>query len=158
MTPSGSSSIAHGDVVGVQNRLDSGDVGMIAERFHRARNDGATADGARVRRTRRSVTAPAIPSSKPLHIGGIELANRVVLAPMTGITDVPFRRQVAGLGAGLVVSEMTASADLVNGRPMSVLRVEATGLGPHVVQLAGCEARWMGYKLPKLLATIGAKS
>jgi nifR3 family TIM-barrel protein len=38
---------------------------------------------------------------------------------------------------------MTASADLVNGRPMSVLRVEATGLGPHVVQLAGCEARWM---------------
>ncbi|MET0707622.1 MAG: tRNA dihydrouridine synthase DusB [Tardiphaga sp.] len=78
-----------------------------------------------------------------MRIGDIEIANRVVLAPMTGITDVPFRRQVAELGAGLVVSEMTASADLVNGRPMSVLRVEATGLGPHVVQLAGCEARWM---------------
>ncbi|UZE52190.1 tRNA dihydrouridine synthase DusB [Rhodopseudomonas sp. P2A-2r] len=78
-----------------------------------------------------------------MRIGDIEIANRVVLAPMTGITDVPFRRQVAQLGAGLVVSEMTASADLVNGRPMSVLRVEATGLGPHVVQLAGCEARWM---------------
>jgi tRNA-dihydrouridine synthase B len=80
---------------------------------------------------------------KPLQVGAIAIANRVVLAPMTGITDVPFRRQVAELGAGLVVSEMTASADLVNGRPMSVLRVEATGLGPHVVQLAGCEARWM---------------
>jgi nifR3 family TIM-barrel protein len=80
---------------------------------------------------------------KPLQVGNIAIANRVVLAPMTGITDVPFRRQVAELGAGLVVSEMTASADLVNGRPMSVLRVEATGLGPHVVQLAGCEARWM---------------
>jgi nifR3 family TIM-barrel protein len=89
------------------------------------------------------VTALETPNHKSLRIGDIEIANRVVLAPMTGITDVPFRRQVAQLGAGLVVSEMTASADLVNGRPMSVLRVEATGLGPHVVQLAGCEARWM---------------
>jgi nifR3 family TIM-barrel protein len=49
----------------------------------------------------------------------------------------------ASLGAGLVVSEMTASDDLVNGKPMSRLRCEATGIGPHVVQLAGCEARWM---------------
>ena len=89
------------------------------------------------------MTALELPNPKPLRIGDIEIANRVVLAPMTGITDVPFRRQVAELGAGLVVSAMTASADLVNGRPMSVLRVEATGLGPHVVQLAGCEARWM---------------
>lgn len=89
------------------------------------------------------MTALEFSNPKPLRIGDIEIANRVVLAPMTGITDVPFRRQVAELGAGLVVSEMTASADLVNGRPMSVLRVEATGLGPHVVQLAGCEARWM---------------
>jgi nifR3 family TIM-barrel protein len=38
---------------------------------------------------------------------------------------------------------MTASNDLVNGRPMSRLRCEATGVGPHVVQLAGCEAVWM---------------
>jgi tRNA-dihydrouridine synthase B len=38
---------------------------------------------------------------------------------------------------------MTASDDLVHGRPMSVLRCEATGIGPHVVQLAGCEAKWM---------------
>jgi nifR3 family TIM-barrel protein len=38
---------------------------------------------------------------------------------------------------------MTASNDLVNGRPMSRLRCEATGIGPHVVQLAGCEATWM---------------
>jgi tRNA-dihydrouridine synthase B len=89
------------------------------------------------------VTTPTSAPLKPLRIGGIEIANKVVLAPMTGITDVPFRRQVAELGAGLVVSEMTASADLVNGKPQSVLRVGATGLGPHVVQLAGCEARWM---------------
>jgi tRNA-dihydrouridine synthase B len=80
---------------------------------------------------------------KPLEIGGIELANRVLLAPMSGVTDAPFRRLTARLGAGLVVSEMTASDDLVNGRPMSRLRCEAAGIGPHVVQLAGCETRWM---------------
>lgn len=62
---------------------------------------------------------------------------------MSGITDRPFRGLAEALGAGLVVSEMTASDDLVRGRPMSVLRCEATGVGPHVVQLAGCETRWM---------------
>jgi nifR3 family TIM-barrel protein len=62
---------------------------------------------------------------------------------MSGVTDAPFRRLAAALGAGLVVSEMTASDDLVQGRPISRLRCEAAGIGPHVVQLAGCEARWM---------------
>src|SRR5450755_3492453 len=80
---------------------------------------------------------------KPLKIGDIKVANRVLLAPMSGVTDAPFRRLTAALGAGLVVSEMTASNDLVNGRPMSRLRCEATGIGPHVVQLAGCETGWM---------------
>src|SRR5437016_11161994 len=79
----------------------------------------------------------------PLEIGGIEIANPVLLAPMSGVTDAPFRRLTASLGSGLVISEMTASDDLVNGRPMSRLRCEATGIGPHVVQLAGCQARWM---------------
>jgi tRNA-dihydrouridine synthase B len=88
------------------------------------------------------VTGPAS-SAQPLRIGKIELASRVLLAPMSGITDAPFRRLTASFGAGLVVSEMTASDDLVRGRPMSVLRCEATGIGPHVVQLAGCETRWM---------------
>jgi tRNA-dihydrouridine synthase B len=78
-----------------------------------------------------------------LKIGDIAVANRVFLAPMSGITDAPFRRQAAALGAGLVVSEMTASDELVHGRPMSRLRCEATGVGPHVVQLAGCETHWM---------------
>jgi tRNA-dihydrouridine synthase B len=89
------------------------------------------------------VTGSATLCSKPLRIGGIEVANRALLAPMSGVTDAPFRRLAAALGAGLVVSEMTASDDLVNGRPMSLLRCEATGIGPHVVQLAGCQARWM---------------
>ena len=82
-------------------------------------------------------------SRKPLKIGDIQVANRVFLAPMSGVTDAPFRRLAASLGAGLVVSEMTASDDLANGRPMSRLRCEAAGIGPHVVQLAGCEAKWM---------------
>jgi tRNA-dihydrouridine synthase B len=89
------------------------------------------------------VTGLEHPRPKPLKIGEIAVANRVLLAPMSGITDAPFRRLTATLGAGLVVSEMTASDDLANGRPMSVLRCEATGVGPHVVQLAGCQTRWM---------------
>src|SRR2546429_5300449 len=62
---------------------------------------------------------------------------------MSGMTDAFFRRSTGRLGAGLVVSEMTASDDLVSGRSMSRLRCEAAGIGAHVVQLAGCEARWM---------------
>lgn len=89
------------------------------------------------------MTIPDSRYSKPIRIGDVEIANRAVLAPMSGITDAPFRKLAAELGAGLVVSEMTASDDLVNGRPMSVLRCEATGVGPHVVQLAGCQAHWM---------------
>ena len=81
--------------------------------------------------------------SKPLKIGDITIANRVLLAPMSGVTDAPFRRLSAALGAGLVVSEMTASDDLVRGHPMSQLRCEAAGIGPHVVQLAGCKTHWM---------------
>jgi nifR3 family TIM-barrel protein len=59
------------------------------------------------------------------------------------VTDAPFRRQVASLGAGLVVSEMTACAKLVAGRRDARLRMEGQGVGIHVVQLAGCEAHWM---------------
>src|SRR6201994_3941142 len=94
-------------------------------------------------RSERSVTGSGIANSKPLKIGDIQLAKPVLLAPMSGVTDAPFRRLAASLGAGLVVSEMTASDDLVHGRPMLVLRCEATRIGPHGVQLAGCETRWM---------------
>src|SRR4051812_5537455 len=79
----------------------------------------------------------------PVSIGSLRLPNRVVLAPMSGVTDAPFRRLAAQLGAGLVVSEMTASAALVEGRNDARLRSEGQGIGLHVVQLAGCEARWM---------------
>ena len=62
---------------------------------------------------------------------------------MSGITDAPFRRLVERLGAGLVVSEMTASEALVEGHHNAVLRAEGQGSGLHVVQLAGCEPHWM---------------
>jgi tRNA-dihydrouridine synthase B len=82
----------------------------------------------RRQKNEKSVTVPAALRLKPLKIGDIEVANRVLLAPMSGVTDAPFRRLAATLGAGLVVSEMTASSDLVNGRPMSRLRCEASRL------------------------------
>ena len=87
---------------------------------------------------------PPVSGPEPLAIGPISVANRVILAPMSGITDAPFRRLVARLGAGLVVSEMTASEELIQGKREARMRAETHGTGIHVVQLAGCEARWMG--------------
>ena len=89
---------------------------------------------------------PVVPFSRlrPVRIGDLTLPSPVILAPMSGVTDAPFRRLVADLGAGLVVSEMTASAALAEGCPDARLRAEGRGLRAHVVQLAGCEARWMG--------------
>jgi nifR3 family TIM-barrel protein len=78
-----------------------------------------------------------------LNVGGLTLANRVFLAPMSGVTDAPFRRLAARLGAGLVISEMTACEALAAGKRDARLRMEAPGIGHHVVQLAGCEAKWM---------------
>src|SRR6476659_4674316 len=79
----------------------------------------------------------------PLALGTVIVPNRVVLAPMSGITDAPFRRLVERLGAGLVVSEMTACAGLVRGEREASVRSEGCGVDIHVVQLAGCEAQWM---------------
>ena len=76
-------------------------------------------------------------------IGPIPLPNPVFLAPMSGVTDAPFRRLAAGQGAGLVISEMTACAALAAGKRIARRRLEDHGAGLHVVQLAGCEARWM---------------
>ncbi len=80
---------------------------------------------------------------RSISVGPIQLPNPVLLAPMSGITDAPFRRQVAAQGAGLVISEMTACAALAVGNRLARQRVEDHGGGLHVVQLAGCEARWM---------------
>jgi nifR3 family TIM-barrel protein len=79
-----------------------------------------------------------------IRIGDINVRNPVFLAPMSGITDAPFRRLVARLGAGLVVSEMTAGAQLAMGERDARLRVEGRQVGVYAVQLAGCEPHWMG--------------
>jgi tRNA-dihydrouridine synthase B len=91
-------------------------------------------------------TASNPPPPQPFHgltVGTLALPNRVMLAPMSGVTDAPFRQLVARLGAGLVFSEMIASASLADGCPDARLRSEGQRIGIHVVQLAGCEARWM---------------
>ena len=62
---------------------------------------------------------------------------------MSGITDAPFRRLAERLGAGLVISEMTACAGLAKREREALVRSDGMGVAIHVVQLAGCEARWM---------------
>jgi tRNA-dihydrouridine synthase B len=78
-----------------------------------------------------------------LQIGSVKVPSRVILAPMSGITDAPFRRLAERHGVGLVVSEMTASAALVEGKREARVRSEGQGVAINVVQLAGCEAHWM---------------
>lgn len=81
---------------------------------------------------------PAFPNAN-LAIGPLTLPNRVVLAPMAGITDAPFRRMAHRYGAGLVISEMVASEALEVGHAETALRAEAAGVPVHAVQLAGNE-------------------
>src|SRR5580692_11706681 len=73
------------------------------------------------------VTGSASSPTNSLKIGDIEVANRVLLAPMSGITDAPFRRLAANLGAGLVISEMTASDDLAEGKRIARRRIADQG-------------------------------
>ena len=79
----------------------------------------------------------------PLGLGALEIRNRVFLAPLSGITDEPFRKRAVLHGAGLVVSEMVASGELARGRRNSALRIRRPDVPIHVVQLAGREAHWM---------------
>ena len=81
--------------------------------------------------------------SGQLLIGSQRTANPVLLAPMSGVTDYSFRRLAHGLGAGLVVSEMVASAELVKARRDVLRKAVGEGLAPFVIQLAGREAQWM---------------
>lgn len=80
---------------------------------------------------------------QPLDVGGVELRNRVFLAPMSGVSDLPFRQLAWRAGAGMVVSEMVASAELCTRERGNLLRLKGDGLGTHVVQIAGRESRWM---------------
>src|SRR5262245_54354314 len=77
-------------------------------------------------------------------IGTITIPNPVFLAPMSGISDEPFRVLAHRSRAGLVVAEMVASEELVKARPDMLRRATGAGrISPLVIQLAGREARWM---------------
>ena len=94
----------------------------------------------------------------PLTLGHITLDPPVFLAPMAGITDLPFRRMVARFGAGLVVSEMVASGEMLTAKP-SVRAKARADMGLDLaasVQLAGREAQPMA-EAARIVADMGAQ-
>ena len=77
----------------------------------------------------------------PIDLGdGVRIETPVILAPMSGVTDLPFRRTAKGLGAGMVVSEMIASWAMIreNRKTLDMAEVDGCG-GTSAVQLAGCD-------------------
>ena len=75
-----------------------------------------------------------------IQIGTIRLDDPVILAPMSGVTDLPFRRLVKRHGAGLVVSEMIASEAMIRQTRQSMaMAANCPEERPMAVQLAGCE-------------------
>ena len=81
---------------------------------------------------------------KPIKIGPVEVASPVILAPMTAVTDLPFRRIVKRYGAGLTVSEMIASQAMVRETRQSLQKAMWDPVEePVSMQLAGCEPHVM---------------
>lgn len=94
--------------------------------------------------------------SKKLTVGDIEVPGRVWIAPMTGISDLPFRKAATRLGAPYAATEMVACAEFARGRPDVVRRAAmGEGEGLMVVQLVGREARWIA-EGARLAAEAGA--
>ena len=82
--------------------------------------------------------------ASPLTIGGVPIASRVLIAPMTGVSDLPFRRAASRLGAAYVATEMVACESFARGRPDVVRRAAVgDGLPLTVIQLVGREACWL---------------
>jgi tRNA-dihydrouridine synthase B len=77
-------------------------------------------------------------------IGPHQIDARAMLAPMSGVTDLPFREQARAFGANLVVSEMVASEELVTGGKQAWEKAALDdGAGIKILQLAGREPKWM---------------
>jgi tRNA-dihydrouridine synthase B len=92
-----------------------------------------------------------------IHLGSVTLEQPVILAPMSGVTDLPFRRMVKRQGAALVVSEMIASEAAIRDTRQSLLMAKSSPEEqPMAVQLAGCEPRVMA-EAAKLNADRGAR-
>lgn len=100
--------------------------------------------------------SPATAPCQTFAIGPCDAANAVALAPMSGVTDRPFRQLAYRLGAGIVVSEMVASESLVAERRDAVRKIDGREMRPFVVQLAGREARWMA-EGARIAADMGAE-
>jgi len=92
-----------------------------------------------------------------ISIGSVILDDPVILAPMSGVSDLPFRRLVKRLGAGLVVSEMIASEAMIRETRQSMTMAKSCAdEQPMAVQLAGCEPCVMA-EAAKLNADRGAR-
>jgi tRNA-dihydrouridine synthase B len=76
-------------------------------------------------------------------LGRLPYAGAALLAPLSGVTDVAFRRAAARFGAAATVTEMVAADGLAKGEEEARVRSEGTGIHPHVVQLAGRDPAWM---------------
>ncbi len=84
------------------------------------------------------MSEPAPVSIATVHIGPYALRNHVLLAPMAGVTDAPFRAAALRLGAGLAVAEMAADKEVLGGRHLRRLAGKEPGAhAPFAVQLAG---------------------
>lgn len=93
----------------------------------------------------------------PIILGNQEINPPVFLAPLAGITDVPFRNLVQSFGAGLVVSEMVASQEMVQNKSGVRERAElGFGINNTSVQIAGCNPYWMA-EAARLIESNGAK-
>lgn len=87
-----------------------------------------------------SPARPARPVRAPVRIGDHILPGHAILAPMAGVTDLGMRRAAERFGAALTVSEMVVGDHLARRDAGSVARAEGSGIGLHVVQIAGCRA------------------
>jgi tRNA-dihydrouridine synthase B len=95
--------------------------------------------------------------SNGISIGPVTTPGRVWIAPMTGVSDLPFRRTAARLGAAYVATEMVACAELARGRPDVVRRAAVgEGLPLMVVQLVGRDPAWVAQGA-RLAAEAGAQ-
>jgi tRNA-dihydrouridine synthase B len=103
-------------------------------------------------------TAPPSPwpMLRPISIGPVRIDVPVYLAPMSGVTDLPFRRLARAQGTGMVVSEMIASQAMVRENRQTLKMAEVDGFGaPSAVQLAGCDPAVMA-EAARLAADRGA--
>src|SRR5476651_194617 len=94
--------------------------------------------------------------TQSLQIGDVTVPGRVLTAPMTGVSDLPFRRIASACGAAYVATEMVACDSFARGRPDVVRRAAiGDGLPLMVIQLVGREAEWIA-KGAKLAEQAGA--